>query len=246
MSIVLDPYFSKHLHPVSICLIGCGGTGSLVLTRLARVDFALKELGFPGLYVNVFDFDKIEYNNVGRQNFLPNEVGDYKSISMISKINFAFGLNWTGYKRKPKAADLSSNFIITCVDNVKTRKEVRNYIAIKNQSYDFDKNFYWIDCGNGKDFGQVLLSGTAEIKKEFNLQDVFDIYGDISKFDNEESQGITGCSYADSLEKQDLFINDSVALECAQMVYTFIKNYYLEYKGVVINKNSKVMFKSGN
>ena len=44
-------------HPVTVNLIGAGGTGSQVLTCLARLDVTLRALGHPGLSVTLYDPD---------------------------------------------------------------------------------------------------------------------------------------------------------------------------------------------
>ena len=46
-----DSYLLVPQHPVTVNLIGGGGTGSQVLTNLARLDVTLRALGHPGLFV---------------------------------------------------------------------------------------------------------------------------------------------------------------------------------------------------
>ena len=48
-------------------LIGAGGTGSQVLTALARMNHALTELNHAGLSVRLWDDDVITEANLGRQ-----------------------------------------------------------------------------------------------------------------------------------------------------------------------------------
>lgn len=43
-----DSYLLNPQHPVTVNLIGGGGTGSQVLTNLARLDVTLRALGHPG------------------------------------------------------------------------------------------------------------------------------------------------------------------------------------------------------
>src|SRR4051812_583943 len=86
---LLNPY-----NPVIVNLIGAGGTGSQLLTALARMNHSLIALNHPGLMVRVFDDDKVEAANLGRQLFTTAELGLYKSVALINRINLFFGTNW--------------------------------------------------------------------------------------------------------------------------------------------------------
>ena len=59
-----DNYLLKPYHPVTIHVAGAGGTGSQVITNLARMNVALQALGHPGLHVTVFDPDIITEANL--------------------------------------------------------------------------------------------------------------------------------------------------------------------------------------
>ena len=62
-----DSYLLSPQHPVSVFVIGAGGTGSQVVTNLACMDMALRSLGHAGLHVTVFDPDTVTEANIGRQ-----------------------------------------------------------------------------------------------------------------------------------------------------------------------------------
>ena len=64
-----DRYLLNPYHPVTVFVIGAGGTGSQVATGLARMSVALQALGHPGLHVTVFDPDTVTEANIGRQLF---------------------------------------------------------------------------------------------------------------------------------------------------------------------------------
>jgi len=46
-------YLINPQHPVTVNLVGAGGTGSQVLTCLARLDVTLRALGHPGLHIKI-------------------------------------------------------------------------------------------------------------------------------------------------------------------------------------------------
>ena len=62
-----DSYLMNPQHPVTVNIIGAGGTGSQVLTGMARLDVTLRALGHPGLFVTVYDPDIVTDANIGRQ-----------------------------------------------------------------------------------------------------------------------------------------------------------------------------------
>jgi PRTRC genetic system ThiF family protein len=121
----LNPY-----NPIVVNLIGAGGTGSQVLTALARMNHALNELNHPGLCVRLFDEDKVERANLGRQLFASAELKQYKAVALINRVNLFFGTNWkavtarydkAGLKEQPELAQ--AGLTISCVDTVQARME---------------------------------------------------------------------------------------------------------------------------
>lgn len=238
-------YFMRLTHPLTISLIGCGGTGSLIATRLARMDQALRQLEHPGIHLTVYDGDVIETHNIGRQNFMPGDVGQYKANCLIEKINFAYGLQWDAVNQYVDNVPLA-NIIITAVDNagyrMKLDKTIKQGLAFNPA--DYLKAWYWLDAGNGKDFGQVILS-TINVDKDERksrykvineLPSVVDIFGNLKKHDSKKKQGIAGCSIAESLQEQDLFINDAISVQAVNLLWKLIREYNISYHGVIINQ----------
>lgn len=70
-----DNYLLKPYHHVTVFIIGAGGTGSQVITNLARMDTALQASGHPGLHVTLFDPDTVTQANIGRQ--IQNNIQDF-------------------------------------------------------------------------------------------------------------------------------------------------------------------------
>lgn len=74
-----DSYLINPQHPVTVNLIGAGGTGSQVLTCLARLD------------VTLYDPDEVTEANIERQLFGYSDLGLNKVVCLISRINNFFG-----------------------------------------------------------------------------------------------------------------------------------------------------------
>ena len=129
-----DSYLINPQHPVTVNLIGAGGTGSQVLTCLARLDITLRALGHPGLFVTLYDPDIVTESNIGRQLFSPSDVGLNKAQCLITRINNFFGNDWKAFPDiypvilKDTRRDNLANITITCTDNIKSRLNLWNIL----------------------------------------------------------------------------------------------------------------------
>lgn len=130
----IDNYLINPQHPVTVNLIGAGGTGSQVLTCLARLDTALRGLGHPGLFITVYDSDIVTEANIGRQLFSPSDIGLNKAQCLVTRMNNFFGNDWKAvpdiYPAALKDArrDNLANITITCTDNIKSRLDLWNIL----------------------------------------------------------------------------------------------------------------------
>ena len=213
---LLNPY-----HPIEVNVIGAGGTGCQVVTSLARMTCALRQLGHPGLHVNVIDGDIVTKANLGRQLFTSSEVGLNKAVVLATRINRFFGFDWDAVKENyPYEGCSTANITITCVDNVKARIEIGNFLRAningkKGIDNDITRPYYWLDFGNTADTGQVVLGTIGNIsqpKRSKNevvskLKCVDELY-DLTQVNDEDSG--PSCSLAEALKKQDLFINSTI------------------------------------
>ena len=127
-----------------------------------------------------------------------------------------------------------SHVIIICVDNAEFRHKYYK-IAYHHGSV-YNKNLYTIDCGNGKNFGQVILTDAQK-----TLKNPFEIFPDMLEQDTAETQGIDGCSYRESLEKQDLFINDLLAVEAVQILWKLFREDEININGIIYNGTKSKM-----
>jgi len=81
--------------PVNVELIGAGATGSQILAGLVRLHLAMLELGHPhGMRVRCWDHDTVSHANIGRQLFVNSEIGTNKAVTLVSRYNYHFGLEW--------------------------------------------------------------------------------------------------------------------------------------------------------
>lgn len=239
----VDNHLLNPTNPISVNLIGVGGTGSSFLTALARINKSLITLGHPGLQVVAHDPDQVEEANLGRQLFSDAELGMNKAVALINRANRVFGTAW---KASPKKFDRNSGgaiLTVTCVDNVAARLEVANNLKEHASSSRYSNTpLYWMDCGNGLDSGQVLLATVGKLKqpasKKFKTQGklpmVTEEFGKLLQ-DSEVSSDIPSCSLAEALEKQDLFINTNIANIGASLLWTMFRKGMIRHRGFFIN-----------
>lgn len=236
------PYFRNPVHRIRVDLVGAGGSGSQMLSALARINHALTALGGTGLYVRVWDPDTVEAPNVGRQLFCPSEVGLNKAVALAGRFNRFYGTDWEGYPQKYDLGGLvPPNIVITCVDNLKTRKETAALFRRGNQGDEFT-TFYWLDLGNARRTGQAVL-GSRKIPqpalKEVRTVEKLPLFSeefDIRSIDEKESG--PSCSMAEALASQDLFINSALVQLSASLLWSLLRENQIRHRGFYLNLES--------
>jgi len=226
-------------HPVSVVLIGCGGTGSHVLPRLAQIDHALKALGHKGLIVTVYDPDTVSEANIGRQGYFSCDIGLNKATVLVSRVNRAYGISWKAVPKKFHDKTRNANIYITCVDTGKARLEIAKMIGKRQNSMkaEYETRYYWLDCGNSKNTGQVVLGTLKPIdqpKKGLaeQLATIVDMFPNLDKYDGDNEPS---CSVMEALQHQDLCINSMVAEWAKKVLWSLFKRMRLDNQGVFIN-----------
>lgn len=245
-----DSYLLNPSHPVTVFIIGAGGTGSQVITNLARISMALEALGHPGLHVTVFDPDTVSQANIGRQLFSETELGLNKAVSLVTRINRFFGYSWKAVptpfpvqKLPNDATAYTANITITCTDNIRSRLNLWSFLkkARKEKLQDYLAPLYWMDFGNMQTKGQVMI-GTVhkKIHQPYSQEyipmpkmNVITEEVDYSKIKEKESG--PSCSLAEALEKQDLFINSILAHIGCDLLWRMFKEGKTLYRGAYIN-----------
>ncbi|PWN64124.1 PRTRC system ThiF family protein [Chryseobacterium viscerum] len=245
-----DNYLINPTNPIEINLFGAGGTGSKVLTALMEMNHSLIELGHAGLFVRLWDDDIVTQANLGRQRFADCEVGLYKSVAIINRANRFSGTNWKAETAKFERTPLgklpehaSATLFISCVDSVKSRFEIAEMLKeLGNDRFNRHKVKYVMDYGNGKDFGQVLLSTIGNIHQPnsekyetvSNLLFITEEFGDLLR-ESESDDDTPSCSLAEALEKQDLYINATLAQMGCSLLWNLFRNGMTENRGFFLN-----------
>lgn len=216
---------------LQIDVAGAGGNGSQIVTGLARMHLALQAVGHPGLHIDLFDPDLITEANVGRQLFSPSDVGESKAAVLINRLNCYYGLDWSAHPKLYSNGSYtgSCHFLIGCVDSIAARRELKRAPAA-----------YWLDLGNRDRTGQVIL---GQPKGKWNAGDatrprtVMEMFPELNR-GNAKEDDAPSCSLAAALERQDLYINQTVATFALQLLWSFIRNGQTAINGYFINLES--------
>jgi PRTRC genetic system ThiF family protein len=242
-----DKYLMQPTNPISVNLIGAGGTGSQVLTALARINHSLNALQHAGLSVRVFDDDIVTEANRGRQLFTSAELGLNKGVALINRINRFFGTNWKALPTKfdkdtfTYHPEYTANITISCVDSVAARFDIAHVLKGLENNTDLNKALYWMDFGNSRYTGQVVLSTVHSIKQPASkkYQPVHTLPFVTDEFrtllQQADKDDTPSCSLAEALTKQDLFINSSLADLGASLLWQLFREGMTENRGFFHN-----------
>lgn len=231
-------YIHNPTHPVIVVLAGCGGTGTHMATNMALLDATLLQLNHPGLHVYLYDPDKVEKHNIGRQMFYPGDIGKNKAEIMAARINLTFGTDWTAVPVKfgDHDNDHRPHITISCVDSAKERAKIFKSLDWKPKNYSVDQ--YWLDTGNAVNTGNVILGSTAikqpkskKFKTVSRLKSVNDMF-ELKKIKDDD---IISCSAFEALKRQSLTINKIVADFAYDMLWKLFSEIYITHKGYWIN-----------
>jgi PRTRC genetic system ThiF family protein len=227
---IADRIISPAGNQLSISVIGCGGTGSLILPIIARFNYALKALKDVSIALTCFDGDKIDIVNPCRQGFSPYEVGLHKNVALITRINRFWGTSWEAIPEMltSKTTEFLGNIVISATDTRKSRKMIYNLIRNQNKAHKINTEnhvYYWIDLGNSLNTGNVILSDCEK------LPTPLDYYKNSEDIDIDKPS----CSIAESLNNQNILINQEMANKGAQLLWDILTNESIKYRGFFIN-----------
>jgi PRTRC genetic system ThiF family protein len=240
----IAPELLNPTNPIEVCLIGAGGTGSQVLTALARMSHSLQALGHAGFQVSLWDDDIVTEANRGRQLFAECEVGLSKASALITRCNRFFGTGWKVVNKKfdSQLGQAKAAIYISCVDTATARFEIAEILkGAAGGSHYANVPRYWMDFGNGKDTGQVILSTIGSIKQPKSekfvtvdsLPFVTEEFGDLLR--QSDNDDLPSCSLAEALEKQDLFINSTLAQMGCSLLWQLFRNGFTAQRGAFLN-----------
>lgn len=215
-----------------VAVVGCGGTGAAVIGGLPFLHQALTALGHPGLQVIVADGDRVSANNCVRQPFSESDIGLFKSTVLVNRLNLFWGLNWqasTEYVTRKTQGIV--DILISCVDT----RTARFHII---RSPLFKECAYWLDIGNTADGGQFVLGqpkNGRNRKTPHRLPTVAELFPEIVKPALDKDDDLPSCSVIEALERQEPFINQTLAFHALAMLARLFRHGQITHHGGFIN-----------
>ena len=155
---------TREFEYVQIVLAGAGGNGAFLaqhVGRLMRVLYA----DVNGAHLTICDPDTVEEKNIGRQNFCDAEVGMPKAEAVARRYGRAWGLNTTAYHGdfdEKVLIGMDTTILVGCVDNAAARASLHETLRHNEDTPDGRPNFWWLDLGNLRETGRVLLGSAYD------------------------------------------------------------------------------------
>lgn len=162
----LDNTFAAAGSPFAVTIVGCGGTGGFAAEGICRL---LPEQA----HLLLVDHDRVEERNLTRQCFVNEDLGEFKSEALARKLSRNFN-RAVAYSTLPVSMlDLAvPGLVIGCVDNGLARGDIAQKAHKAMHPY-YGFNSWWVDAGNGDDYGQILIGNTDTLSACLPEGDVY-------------------------------------------------------------------------
>jgi PRTRC genetic system ThiF family protein len=230
---------------VRILVVGCGGTGSAIVAGLPYLHQAMLVQGHAyGLHVTVMDGDTISPFNCVRQPFSQSEIGLYKGIVLVNRINLFWGLHWraipsplttqtlaAGYAPSYGEPTLRPDIVVGCVDTRAARATIaKSTVGLSGVGY-------WLDLGNSSSSGQFVLGepqNARNRRSRTRLRTVAELYSEVvdAALDDDSEPS---CSAIEALERQECFVNAVLAQHALALLARLFRYGEISHHGGFVN-----------
>lgn len=228
-----------------ILVIGAGGTGSAIVMGLPYLDQAMRVWGQRhGLVVALMDGDVVSGTNCVRQPFSVSDIGQNKATVLINRINLFWGTNWQAVPNRfharsfERGHDHCPDLVIGCVDTRAARGAI-----VDSFSRALNRVCYWLDLGNNAASGQYVLGqplNARNRRRSQRLRTVSELYPEIVDEDAGEDP-LPSCSDIDALDRQEPFINQTLAASALAMLAQLFRYGKLAHHGAFFNAKTGQM-----
>ena len=221
-------------HKVRVLVVGCGGNGSAIAAGLPYLHQALLAYGHPeGLQVTLLDADVISPTNCVRQPFSRSEVGLYKSVVLANRMNLFWGLDWQGIPQQLSGRQRLEgvDIVIGCVDTRAARAAIQECTEGRSEVD------YWLDLGNNADSGQFVLGeplNQRNRRSKLRLRTICELFPETIQSEL-DGDGVPSCSAAEALERQEPFVNPTLANHALALLTRLFRYGSISYHGAFVS-----------
>jgi PRTRC genetic system ThiF family protein len=221
--------------PVSVLVVGCGGNGSAITAGLPYLHQAMLVHGHRGgLEVTLMDGEVVSSTNCVRQPFSQAEIGHSKAVVLVSRLNLFWGLKWQAV---PEHFSTQTNvdrvdILIGCVDSRAARKAIAQKVTGRRSDAS-----YWLDLGNHSTGGQFVLGqpwNWRNKRSASRLRTVAELFPELVE-PSGDNDGLPSCSAMEALEKQEPFVNPTLANHALALLARLFRHGSISYHGAFVN-----------
>ena len=172
------------------------------------------------------------------QPFSVSDIGQNKATVLINRINLFWGTRWraepTYFDEQTfgRINDRSIDLLIGCVDT----RAARSIIA-RTLTKARNRTAYWLDLGNNAASGQFVLGqplNARNRRKAARLRTVSELYPEIIDAEAGEDP-LPSCSAVEALDRQEPFINQTLASAALAMLARLFRYGKLTHHGGFFN-----------
>ena len=230
---------------VRVLVVGAGGTGSAIVMGLPYLDQAMRVWGrSSGLDVVMMDADTVSETNCVRQPFSISDIGQNKATVLLNRVNLFWGTRWRAEpanfndRTVDRLNDASLDLLIACVDTRAARSIIERALTKTRNC-----TAYWLDLGNNAASGQFVLGqplNARNRRKAVRLRTVSELYPEIIDAAAGEDP-LPSCSAVEALDRQEPFINQTLAASALAMLARLFRYGKLTHHGGFFNAQSGLM-----
>lgn len=261
-SVNLDFYNASVVHvrdfdSVQIVLAGCGGNGSHMARHLGGIIRVLYRQQ-AGVNLTICDPDIVKEENIDRQDFCDADKDKPKAVVLASRYARAWGVNtmaFVGEYHEGLLCGADLTVLVGCVDRPEGRRVLSETLRHNPEEPRPDElpSYWWLDLGNVRDAGRVLLGSAyakdqlrgaffVEKKRCISLPSPTLQYPTLLVPGREDlPDNDMSCAQLTAANLQSLNINPAVAVQAADMLTRLLITHDLRRYACVVNIESGVV-----
>jgi PRTRC genetic system ThiF family protein len=184
------------------------------------------------------DADTVSEANCIRQPFSASDIGQNKATVLINRINMFWGTQWSAEpsffneRTLRRSYDEVPDLLIGCVDTRAARKAIDQTVTRPMHA-----TTYWLDIGNNAASGQYILGqplNSRNRRAAIRLRTVSELYPEIVDAAAGEDP-LPSCSAIEALDRQEPFINQTLASSALAMLARLFRYGKLNHHGAFFN-----------